>query len=49
VSYSPDITEGVTFSVVNQYGQTKTYMPTKILPLSNAVFGSSVAVCMEYD
>lgn len=54
VAWAADITEGVPFSVTNQYGQTKTYMPTKAaaIPYAPAAGGDSnpgFAVCVEYD
>jgi len=49
-SWSGDITEGVPFSITNQYGQTKTYMPTKngVLP-SVSLAMTTAACCIEYD
>ena len=50
-----DLTEGVPFTITNQYGQTKTYMPTRAGWLSwvGRNDGSSgrtgATVCMEYD
>lgn len=57
VANTTDVAEGVPFSVTNQYGQTKTYLPSKMDPLYLAsgwcsnygTLRSSLAVCVEYD
>jgi hypothetical protein len=51
VAYAGDLVEGVSFTVTNQYGQTKTYMPTKSGNITWAAGapGQGVCVCVEYD
>jgi len=53
-----DFIEGVPFTVTNQYGQTKTYIPTKTSAAQTAITQAltntsaatfAVTMCMEYD
>ena len=51
-----DLTEGVPFTVTNQYGQTKTYVPTRAgnltspSPANLPGYGSCrITLCVEYD
>jgi len=57
VASGGDLTEGVPFTITNQYGQTKTYIPTRAGVLyrassgiqSNTTFFNFVTVLVEYD
>ena len=54
VAWGPDIVDGIPFTITNQYGQTKTYMPTKFggaaqVTSACGVGTTSTAMCMEYD
>jgi hypothetical protein len=50
-----DLTEGVPFTITNQYGQTKTYMPTRVQPILFATSPDNlnthfrVTTLVEYD
>jgi len=51
VAYVNEITEGVPFDVT-LYGATRTYMPTKLLPLGGCWINNTFsyfACCMRYD
>ena len=49
VAYSLDMVEGATFTITNQYGQTKTYMPSKQSGFTHPIGPATLATCMEFD
>jgi hypothetical protein len=55
VGFNGDLSEGVPFTITNQYGQTKTYMPSRagsFNRISNPGGNGStglMTLCMEYD
>jgi hypothetical protein len=51
VCSSSDVTEGIPFSLTNQYGQTRTYMPSRNGAFGNATYTNyaSYTTCMEWD